>query len=133
MKKAEKASHIAYTSPQVFSYKSYGASGNVLSIQRLFFTSLSVATQLYHYLLHSVENRSELGCSCFLQMRECQFFSRDGCERRVEIVAMQSKQADCDDMIPMVRKKRRHVKDHHDIERQLLGGFIEVTPMRGFQ
>ena len=60
------------------------------------------------------------------------FFSRDGCEKRVEIVAMQSKQADCDDiMIPMVRKKRRNVKDHHNIEGQLLDGFFEVTPMRG--
>ena len=59
------------------------------------------------------------------------FFSRDRCEKRVEIVAMQSKQADCDDMIPMVRKKKRNVKDHHNIEGQLLDGFFEVTPMRG--
>ena len=40
-------------------------------------------------------------------------------------------QADCDDMIPMVRKKRRHVKDHHDIERQLLGGFLKWPPCAG--
>lgn len=31
-------------------------------------------------------------------------------------------------MIPMVRKKRRNVKDHRNVEGQLLGG---VTPMRG--
>jgi len=30
-----------------------------------------------------------------------------GAKKRVEIVAMQSKQADCDDMIPMVRKKKK--------------------------
>lgn len=55
-----------------------------------------------------------------------------GAKKRVEIVAMQSKQADCDDMIPMVRKKKRgNVKNHQNIEGQLLGGFFEVTPMRG--
>ena len=68
----------------------------------------------------------------FLSNEKMSNFSRDGCEKRVEIVVMQSKQADCGDvMIPMVKKKRRNVKDHHNIEGQLLGGFFEVTPMRG--
>jgi len=72
MKKAEKASHIAYTCPLLtppgptlvlgFSLTNlYGASGNVLSMQSTFFsTPSSVTTQLYYHLLHFVENRFEL-------------------------------------------------------------------------
>jgi len=83
--------------------------------------------QLYYYLLHFVENRFE----CMFHSNEkTSIFWRDGCEKRVEIVAMQSKQADCDDMIPMVRKKRKSVKDHHNGEGQLLA-FFGATPMYG--
>lgn len=73
----------------------------------------------------------DLNWAVHVSNEKMSFFLRDGCEKRVEIVAMQSKQADCDDMIPMVRKKRRNVKDHHNVEGQLLGGFFGVTPLCG--